>query len=303
MATAEAIRQRTLADGVREFTHRIGLFLHMMARNKIGFIGFLGVTFFILLSLVGPYFIKLDNQAKVDLIFHPPSWRHPLGYDHQGRDVFSQIVHGGKDLLYVAFLAAVMITFVSVLFGSLSAIAGGFLDASIMWLANVILTIPRFPLLAVLAAFIKLNNLTLLAVLLAVLGWPGLTRAIRSQVLSLKQRDYVEAARALGLSTRHIIFAEIMPNMMSFIAINFTLAMTTSMYQQQGLIFLGFVPMSGNNWAVMINLAWVRGSIFYKDSMWYILGPVLCIALFQLAVVYMSRSLEEAFNPRLRTGV
>jgi peptide/nickel transport system permease protein len=125
---------------------------------------------------------------------------------------------------------------------------------------------------------------------------------VRAQVLSLRERDFVEAARALDLGTGHIIFREILPQMRSYIAISFVLAMTNAMYNQTGLIYLGLVPLSGNNWAVMIQLAWVRGAIFYRDSLWYILGPIVAIGIVQLSLVTMTRSLEELFNPRLRTG-
>jgi peptide/nickel transport system permease protein len=89
--------------------------------------------------------------------------------------------------------------------------------------------------------------------------------------------------------------------MMPYIMISFTLALTGAIYQQVGLVLLGLVPISGSNWGVMINLAWVRGAIFFEDSIWYIMSPVVAIALFQLAIVTMARSLEQVFNPRLRS--
>lgn len=269
-------------------------------RNPSGMIGF-GLLFLILaISLVGPYFIPLDTTTKVTQIYQPPTWAHPLGTDHQGRDVWSQIVHGGRDLLYVAFVAGLLSTAIAVVLGSLAALRGGWFDAWLMALTDVVLTIPQLPLLFVLAGFIRLDSPTLLATLLALLGWPTLLRAIRSQVLSLKEREYIEAARALDLGTFHILFKEILPNMMSYVAIHFTLSMTAAVYGQVGLVILGLVPFSSHNWGVMIQLAWVRGAIFYKDSLLYILSPVLAIALFQFALVSISRSLEEVFNPRLR---
>jgi peptide/nickel transport system permease protein len=140
------------------------------------------------------------------------------------------------------------------------------------------------------------------AALIGALFWPTLMRAIRAQVLSLKERDYVESARALGLGTPHIVFREIAPNMAGYIAINFTLAVTASMYAVVGLTLLGLVPLSENNWGVMINLAWTRGAIFSKDSVFYIMAPIAAIALFQLGLVAMNRSLSEVFDPRLRQG-
>jgi len=211
-------------------------------------------------------------------------------------------VHGGKDVLLVAFLSSAISSMIAVTFGSLSAFLGGRFDSLIMTVTDIMLTIPHFPLLSVLAAFVKFTSPVMLAVLLGLLAWPGFLRALRAQVLSLKERDYVQAARVLDLGLGHIIFREIMPNMMAYIAIAFILGMTGAVYSQVGLIMLGLVPFSGHNWGVMINLAWTRGAIFYSGSMSYILAPIAMIALFQWSMVAFTRSLEEVFNPRLRMG-
>lgn len=276
--------------------------LKLLARNRVGFVGLVVLALIILGVLVGPLFVTLDDETHVTQIGQPPSAAHWLGTDRQGRDTFSFIVHGGKDILYIAFLAGLISTVIAVIFGSLAAFVGGLFDTVVMSVADVILTVPRFPILAVLAAVVKFDNPLLLAVLIGVLAWPSLLRAIRAQVLSLRERDYIEAARALDLGTRHIILREILPNMMSYILISLIFAMTSATYEQVGLIFLGLAPLSGQNWAIMIYSANNAGSIWQKDSMYYILSPVLAIALFQLALVSMARSLEEIFNPRLRTG-
>ncbi|MFZ1752343.1 MAG: ABC transporter permease [Caldilineaceae bacterium] len=280
----------------------IGTSLRLLTYNRVGFVGFLAVVAIVLISYLGPLVIPLDTKTKIDMIYQTPSMSHILGTDHQGRDIWSQIVNGGKDVIYVAFLAALISTVIAVSFGTLSAFVGGWLDNVIMSITDIILTIPQFPLLAVLAAFVSLNSLTFLGVLMGLLNWPALLRAIRSQALSLKQRDFIEAARALDLGTWHIVFREMVPNMMPYIIVSFTLGMTSAVYQQAGLVFLGLVPISGGNWSVMIQLAWVRGAIFFKDSVWYIMAPILAIALFQLALITMTRSLELIFNPRLRSN-
>jgi peptide/nickel transport system permease protein len=274
-----------------------------MTYNKIGFLGFLVVLAILLVSYIGPYFVPLDTDTKIDQIYQPPSREHYFGTDHQGRDIFSQVVNGGKDVIEVAFIAAVLSTLIGVGFGTLAGFVGGRIDSFITTVTDIVLTIPQFPLLAVLAALIQFDNLLFLGVLLGLLSWAPLLRAVRAQALSLKERDYVEAARSLDLGTWHIVFREIVPNMMPYIMISFALALTGAIYQQVGLVLLGLVPISGSNWGVMINLAWVRGAIFFEDSVWYIMSPVLAIALFQLAVVTMSRSLEQVFNPRLRSRV
>lgn len=276
--------------------------LRIMTYNRVGFIGFLAVVFIVLMSFVGPYFIELDTKTKVDKIYQPPSREFLLGTDHQGRDIFSQIVHGGRQVIEVAVVAAALSTFIAVTFGTLSGFAGGWVDSVVMSITDIVLTIPQLPLLLVLAALIQLDNMIALGVLLGLLGWPSLLRAVRSQALSLKERDFVEAARALDLGTWHIVFREIVPNMMTYIIVSFALAMTGAVYAQVGLVLFGLVPFSGTNWGVMLSLAWVRGAIFYKDSIWYIMTPVAAIVLLQLSVVTMTRSLELVFNPRLRTG-
>ncbi|MBX6773364.1 MAG: ABC transporter permease [Chloroflexi bacterium] len=233
-------------------------------------------------------------------IYAPPSAAHPLGTDFQGADVLAQVLRGGQTVLIVGAVAAAVSTLIAITFGALAAYAGGWIDGLITGLADIVLTIPNFPLLAVLAAYLRLNNPLFLALLIAVLSWPTLLRAVRGQVLSLKERDYVEAARALDLGTLHILFREILPNMRAYIAMYFVLSMTGAIYAQVGLYLLGFAPLAGDNWGIMLNLAWYRGAIFYKNSFWYIMAPIVAISVVQLAMVTMTRSLEEAFNPRLR---
>lgn len=276
--------------------------MKLLMRNRIGFAGFLVVVTILLISFVGPLFVPLDTTARIDQIYQPPSRAHVLGTDSEGRDVLAQIIHGGSDILAVGFLAATMSTLIALALGSLSAYVGGRTDAFLTWLADAVLTIPQIPLLAVLAGILRFQSQLALAAIIGVLAWPTLMRAIRAQVLSLKERDYVESARALDLGTSHILFREIAPNMVGYIAINFTLALTAAMYASVGLIFLGLVPLSSNNWGVMINLAYTRGAIFFKDSIWYIMAPILVISLFQLGLVGLTRSLAEIFDPRLRRG-
>jgi peptide/nickel transport system permease protein len=275
--------------------------VRLLARNRVGLIGLIGLTAFLLLAFVGPYIVPLDTKVKVKEIYAPISIAHPLGTDSQGKDVWSQIVHGGRELILVALSAALLSTVIGASLGALSAVMGGRVDSALMFLTDIWLTIPQLPLLIVLAAFIRVNNPVTLVLIIGLLGWPGLLRAIRSQVLAIKQSDFIEAARVLDLGTRHIIFREILPNMMSYITINFILAVTAAMSFQAVLVFLGVVPLSGTNWGVMIQLAFTRGAIFSKDSFWYIMAPVLAISLFQLSLVALERGLAEVFNPRLRS--
>lgn len=274
--------------------------LRVIRRNRVGFAGFLIVVIMTIVSVIAPWLWPFDSTANPLAIYQGPSRAHWLGTDSQGRDVFRQVLNGGAGIMAVGYLAATITTAIGVLLGALAAYLGGWVDSGLTWLSDVFLTIPQFALLTVLAGFVRLNSGVGVALLIGVLGWPGLMRAIRAQVLSIKQREYVEAARALDMGTRHIVVHEIAPTMAGYIATHFVLNVTGAMYASIGLIFLGIVPLAGLNWGVMLNLAWTQGAIFFKDSIWYILSPMLAIVLFQLALLSMSRSVAELFDPRLR---
>jgi peptide/nickel transport system permease protein len=301
MATQEASARSAHRSGALDLFSGIWSVIRLLARNRIGLIGLIGLLAFILLAFVGPYVVPLDTKVKVKEIYSPISWAHPLGTDSQGKDVWSQIVHGGRELILVSVSAALLSTLIGASLGALSAVAGGWVDSALMFLTDIWLTIPQLPLLIVLAAFIRVNDPITLVLIIGLLSWPGLLRAVRSQVLAIKQSDYIEAARVLDLGTGHIVFREILPNMMSYITINFILAVTAAMGFQATLVFLGVVPLSGTNWGVMIRLADTRGAIFSRDSFWYIMAPVLAISLFQLTLVALERGFAEVFNPRLRS--
>jgi peptide/nickel transport system permease protein len=275
----------------------------LLSRNKMGLFGFILVVVILLLSFIGPLVWPPEDSANVADINQGTSAKHWLGTDFQGQDNLRKIINGGRDVITIGFLTGILATLIAVSVGSFSAFVGGRVDTWLMDLVNVWLTIPKFPLLAVLATVLSLKDIVTLSVLMALLDWPGLSRQVRSQVLSLKKRDYVEAATMLDLGTPHIIFREVLPNMMSFIVISMIFTMTQAIYQQTGLVFLGIVPYSGANWSVMITAAQRRGVLYNPQAMWSILAPMGAIILFQLGLVSFARSLDEVFNPRLRTSV
>jgi len=285
--------------------HRVGwgqIFLRYLRRDKVGAAAFVVFGFFVFLAIFGPILTSSSKHTDLSLIYKPPSRDHILGTDYAGHDIFTQIVRGTRSVMVVGALAAFMSTAIAVTFGALSALVGGRFDAGVLMLTDVVLTIPYIVLLGILATFVKLNNPVLLAFIIAAVAWPTLLRAIRAQVLSLKEREYVEAARVLDLGTPHILFREVLPNMTSYIVINFVVAMTSAIYGQIILYFFGLVPLSGDNWGLMIQQAYYKGAMFFKGSLWYIMSPIVAISLLQLSLVMISRSLEEIFNPRLREG-
>lgn len=292
-----------LRESLASFGRETAKTLKILSRNKMGLFGFIMVVLIFLLSFVGPLIWPPETSANVNAINKGISAQHWLGTDFQGQDNLRKVINGGKDIVTIALVTGVLSMLIAVVVGSFSAFIGGKVDSVLMELVNIWLTIPKFPLLAVLATVLALKDVITLSVLMAILDWPGLARQVRSQVLTLKRRDYIEAATMLDLGTPKIVFRELLPNMMSFIAISTIFEMTHAIYQQTGLVFLGIVPYSSANWGVMISAAERRGVLFNPQAAWSILAPMGAIVIFQLALVSFARSLDEVFNPRLRTSV
>lgn len=300
---AEAVVQPGTSPGAstESTTRRKKGFLRLfIERNKVGMIGYAIFLAIVLIAFIGPLFLPEDNPTDVSAIYQPPTWDHLLGTDFAGKDVLYMVVNGGDSLLIVSTLAATGSTFIAVVFGALAGLLGGRFDTTVLMITDVVLTVPAIILLGVMAVFVRLDNIFLLAFILAVFAWPTLLRAVRAQVLSLKEREYIEAARMLDMPLRHVLFREVLPNMMPYIVINFVIAMTGAIYAQVILYYLGLVPLQGDNWGLMIQQAYTKGALFYEDSIVYLLAPMFMIIMLQLSLVMISRTLEDVFNPRLR---
>lgn len=268
------------------------------------FIGFVIILFFALMALIGPDFYPKHLPTAASNIYASPSLQHPLGTDFEGQDVLALIVTGSRYVLESAALAALF----TVLFGTtLGILAGYFLswtDSVIMRITDFFLTVPGFPLLVVLSTVWNFGSPLAMGFVLGITSWGGLARAIRSQTLSLRERGFVEAARGLGLSSSHILWREIFPNMGPYIAMNLLLSVTGSIYAEVGLFFLGVVPFSTNNWGVMLNLAFTQaGAMYTRSALMYLLAPVIAIMLLTFGIVLFLDALDEMLNPRLREGI
>lgn len=278
----------------------IGSMVALVANSWTGVIGALGVGTIVLVSLLGPLVVPSPYVSDVEHIYEGPSALHLLGTDFSGRDNLALLVWGGADILLLAFVAAVVTVALSAAIGAGAAYFGGRIDTLLTGITDVWLTVPRFVLLIVIASVIHIDSTINLALLIAIFSWPALARLIRSQVLSLKRREFVEAARLLDLGAPHVIARELLPNMLAFIVVSVIGGMTQAIYTQTGLVFLGIVPLT-NNWGVLFSLAYSRNAIYDMQAAWSLLSPMGAIILLQLSLVLLSRGLEEAFNPRLRT--
>ena len=272
----------------------------ILRNDKGALVGGIIVAIYCLLAIFGPVFVHVGNNQDANNAYQPPSWAHPLGTDALGQGVLSQIIVGARPIMIVGVLAAILTIFVGVLLGLLSGYAGGLTDSVIMRITDVFLTVPGLPLIVVLAAVIHTTNPFVLAGILSITAWAGLARAIRSQALSLRSSDFVEAARLQGVSMGNMVGRQLLPNVGPYVAIHFLLAITGAIYAEVGLFLLGIAPIAGTNWGIMINLAMAQGALYTTDSAFYLFSPMAAIVILQVAFVFFSRALDSVFNPRLR---
>ncbi len=281
----------------------------ILVRNKKALVGFVITVCYIVMAVIGPRLVPYPKNYTCPVylpptLFHwPPSLAHPLGCDYFGADIWSEIVWGAPTVLTIAFTAGFITTLVGITIGMVAGFLGGRVDAALMTATDIAMVIPGLPLLIVLTTVIRTTNPYFIGLVLSVTAWAGLARSIRSQVLSLRNREFIEAAKALGLSTGHIVFREIMPNLMSYIAINFIFATTGAIYSSVGLYFLGMLPFKSVNWGIMLNWAYTQGALSSLHTIHYILAPIVAIVGFQVGLILFSYAVDEMFNPRLRTEV
>ncbi|MEM2424884.1 MAG: ABC transporter permease [Candidatus Bathyarchaeia archaeon] len=272
-------------------------------KSKKGLTG-LSIIIFFIFMLFASFFVPPELlQYNSNKIWLPPSLEHPLGTDFAGRDILAQIVHGSRSVLTSSFLAAVFIILLGTTVGILSGLKGGYVDAVLMFVADTLMTIPTYPLFVIIAANLKAKlDIFTLSLIFAVTSWAGLARAVRSQVMSIKSREFVEASRVLGLGTLHLVFGEIFPMIRPYIAVNFLYSILHAMSGFVGFFFLGLAPIEMTNWGVMLNLAVGRGVIMLAQSwaIMYLLAPILAILMLTLGMIFLSSGLETIFNPRLR---
>lgn len=278
------------------------LYRRVLFRTTSRKLGFTIIAIFVLMAIVGPYLYRSPLPVNANLIYAAPSLAHPLGTDFEGSDVLALIVTGARYVLLSAAIAGVIAVAVGAAMGLVAGYLGGPVDGLLSRFTDFVLTVPTFPLLVVLSTVWKFSSPLAMGLILGITGWGGLARAVRSQTLSLRERPYLEAARGLGLPTRHIITTEVLPNVSSYVAMNLLIAIIGSIYAETGLFFLGIMPATFNNWGVMLNLAvFSAGAMTSPQALLYLLSPLVSILLLTLAIVLILDAVDELFNPRLRT--
>jgi peptide/nickel transport system permease protein len=243
---------------------------------------------------------QVGNNQNPANAYQGPTWANPLGTDALGQSILSELVVGTRPVILVGFLAAIMTVAVGVVVGLVSGYLRGIPDGVLMRITDVFLTIPGLPLIIVIASLVRTTSPFVLAAILSITGWAGLARAVRSQALSLRTSDFVEAAKLQGMSLPNMVGRQLLPNVGPYVAINFCLAVTGAIYAEVGLFVLGVAPVSGTNWGSMINQAMSQGALYTSQSILYLFAPMVAIVVLQVGFVFFSRALDSVFNPTLR---
>jgi peptide/nickel transport system permease protein len=275
--------------------------LVLLLRNPKSRVGLAIVAFMVIIALIAPLIsVAHPNDFDITATRQSPSWNHLFGTTDQGSDVFSQVVVGARRSLLLGAIAGAIATLVAAILGVTAAYLGGVADEVVNVLTNVFLTIPPIPLLVVISAYLKNRGLGTMAVALALVLWAFEARILRGQALSLRNRDFVQAAKAAGESTWRIVFGELMPNMISRIAGAFVLVFYIALLVDAGLEFLGLGDMTKTSWGVTLYWAQTNSTVL-QGEWWPFFFPGAALALTVLGLVLILAGIDEVSNPRLRT--
>ena len=253
-------------------------FFKKVFQNKKAAAGFCILMLFVLMAIFGPLIFPYDPTVDYENRYAPFSWQHIFGTDNLGRDVFRQLVAGSGSVLTIALLTGVFTVFIGVFLGILSGYAGGVVDKVIQGVTNIVL-----------------------ALVLSAWSWAGLCRAVRAQVMSLRERDFIQICKVMKMSRTHIIVKELMPNIASYILINFIMTMRSAITGSVGIMMLGLAAYAPTNWGSMLSNAQAQGLVNPKVIP-VLLVPLVTIIIFQAGAILFSNGLDEILNPRLRIG-
>ncbi|MBS7641418.1 MAG: ABC transporter permease [Candidatus Bathyarchaeia archaeon] len=274
-------------------------YFRIFSASKVGIAGLIIIIVFLILALGASIIAPYDPKATyVSRPFTPPGFKHLLGTDEAGRDVLSQIIYGSQVALIVGFSAAAVSTAIGTLIGLISGYYGGAIDTVLMRITDIFLIIPMLPLAILLALFFGPSLLNII-VLIGFLGWPGLARQIRAQVLSLKELPFVEALHALGASSRRIIFFHLLPNISGLIFASMIGGSVGAILAESGLAFLGLSDPRIISWGRIVARAIGSGALV-RGAWWPLVFPGLCIALLACGFSFFSHGLMLLVSPFLR---
>lgn len=292
---------------LRQVRGRSRTFFRLITSNpKITF-GIAVIVIFVLIAIAAPLLTPYDPEARVVRGIHPslpPSPAHLFGTTDTGQDMFSQVIYGARITLVIAFVATLGSTALQVFFGLTSAYFGGLIDDVLSLIINVFLVLPSLPLTIVLGALASAasvnKNEVVIALVLLFTSWSYGARVLRSQTLSIKARDFVDAARTTGESAFRIIFAEILPNELALVASTFIGTFVYTIGAEVALEFLGLGDPSQASWGSI--LFWAQNDSALPSGQWWLFVPAgVCLALFCGGLAFINFGIDEMANPRLRS--
>ncbi|HXV52718.1 MAG TPA: ABC transporter permease [Solirubrobacterales bacterium] len=263
-----------------------------------GRFGLAVLAFFILMAIFGDAIAPYNPEASSLDVLAPPSSEHLLGTTESGADVLSQLLAGARISIVVGFAAAIISAVIGATVGLLSGYFGGWTDRILDGLDNWFLVIPTLPLMIVLSSLLS-PSLGVLILVIGITSWAGTGRIVRSQVLTLRERAFVERARALGAGHGYIIRTHILPNALPLIFANTVLIVAVAILSESALAFLGLGDPTQISWGTMLENAFTSDAPS-AEAWWYVVPPGLCITLLVLAVALLGYRFEEYVNPRLQ---
>ena len=291
-------------DAPRADTSLLRRLLQLTGRDPFALAG---ITIYVVFALVAIFANTLANHDPLEILFLPdgkiaanqsPGASYWLGTTSLGRDVFSQLVFGARSALVVGLSAAITVVVVGTLVGLFSGYFGGWVDAVLMRVGDVALSIPFLPFIIVLAAFLK-PNVWNVVIGVSVLLWPNTGRIVRSQVLTLRERSYVEAAKVSGAGHLRILFTHIAPNVLPISFLYGSIVIGWAIFTEASVSFLGFGPSDSVSWGYMLQDAFVSQALSRGAYYWFVPSG-LCIMLVVTAGFFISRGYEELLFPKLR---
>lgn len=274
-------------------------FWYQFRKNKLAVIGGAMVVLLFLLAALAPWLSPYDPTG-IDLkkVLDPPSSRHLFGTDPLGRDVLSRIIWGSRISLLVGFVSVGIATIIGVFLGSLAGYFSGKIDSLIMRLVDVVLCFPVLFLLIALIVYVEPSIWKVMAVIGAT-GWTGVARLVRAEILSLKEREFVLAARALGASDFRVLFRHILPNSLAPVLVSITLGIPAAILTESSLSFLGLgIQPPTASWGNMLT----AGKDNIEFAWWMSVYPGLAILITVLVYNLLGEGLRDALDPRLREG-
>lgn len=277
--------------------------LRILWNDRRSRFGLITVVIYVLVGTVGTMLVAppTTNQVPTNLIGPLENMNYPLGSDGFGQSMLSLLVHATTPMLIMIVSGAVFTTTVAAVVGTLSGYKGGRIDTALTTVVDAMVTIPGLPLIIVVAAILEPKNPILIGIVLSINRWAGLARALRSEVLTLRNESYVEAARIIGMSTPTILRKDIIPNLMPYITVNFVGAARGIIFGSVALYFLGVLPSSIENWGVMMNRAFYSGGALYTwETAHWLMLPMLVITWLSLGLIFLAQGADKIFNVRLK---